>query len=210
VQDQVSSRHRGLTALLSAAGLFAAFIAATLLVPAQTTNVLRPEDVYSRFQAAWRTSDGVTVLACATPALQRELIHETAFHFSMRNTAGLEPFLDEKKAEEWIEANSPPTSNFEYREYLFAVVKDPAAFLSVALKRRSSSGDADQPLRNLILQGDRARGVVTRYITGLERQGGKDVATSEPYDRPVHFRRIEGRWYLDVADAAAKGNPSVR
>jgi hypothetical protein len=207
VQDEFNNLRLWITAVVSVVGLFTGFVAPTLFVPSQSTDAHRPEHVYNRFQAAWHKADGAAIMACLTPARQRELVYEMAFGYTMRNTAGLEPFLDKTKARQWMAIHGPPTSNSQHREYLFVIMKDPGAFLSAALKKRGSGGDGDEPLRNLLVKDNRAHGVVTRHVIGLERKGGKDVATATPNDRRVYFRRINGKWYLDVSDMTTESTP---
>jgi hypothetical protein len=98
----------------------------------------------------------------------------------------------------------PPVSGI--RTICVEAIKDKRAFFKDVAKNLSEvvgKKETSEPLRKVVIRGDRARGVVTRYTSMWTGDGkGQMREYREYHDSPIYFARSGSSWRLDHATAA--------
>ena len=179
------------------------FIRAEDAAPKQPlASFATPQAAFAAFAQAQDAQDWPRAWSCLTPALQDAEAFEALFQLGLRDAKALEKWT--RPETEWPKVQ--PKNEEEQRQFVVSMIKDKPGVYAAVCKLRAEADDPTDwkaPLQKVVVKGDRAQGVVTRYLHSLERKGGQPaVKVSTEYDSPVYFQNGKAGWLLDLQTAA--------
>lgn len=161
-----------------------------------------PQAAFEAFAKAQDAKEWLQAWECLTPQLQDAEAFEAVFQLGLRDSKALEKWT--RPESEWPKVQ--PKNEAEQRQLVVSMITDKPGVYAVVCKLRAEADDPTDwktPLRKVVVTGERAQGVVTRYIYSLERKGGQPaVKVSTEYDSPVYFQKGKAGWLLDLPTAA--------
>lgn len=169
----------------------------TITVTSQVVAADDPTKVFASYQKALAANDGKAALALLTERESERVLFEIAFVTGMSDDGKLlTKHTDPEREQAWRKQHGPPKKE-NTGNYIAATLKDREAFFAEGLTVLKSEPADREPLRDVKVNGDRARGVVTRYIHSIQMEGGKRVERREPYDSAIYFSKTDGAWKID-------------
>lgn len=168
------------------------------------------KDAWHLYQNAMSRADGKQVASVLSRRMLENQVFEFYYSFAARDDYQfLNKYFDNTTLELEIAAvsqqapESAPASTEALAGLMLKHLKDRDAFLSAAISRLNRFVPPHAcELRHVTIEGDRARGTITRYVTGLKSEGGVNVPFSSPVDASVSFVKEQDGWKLDLPTEA--------
>lgn len=165
-----------------------------------TAGHATPQAAFAAYAAAQDKQDWKTSWSCLTPQQQDSAAFEAVFELGMH-----EPDYQEKYFRTDVaEPAEPPTTVEARRKLVVSMLRDKFVVYAAVNERAARAEDAidwKEPLRKVIVEADRAHGVVTRYVVSISSTPGKAaVKNKSPYDSKIYFQKTPQGWLLDEAN----------
>jgi hypothetical protein len=191
---------------------FAVLVSFVNVVPAEEAPNVPPQEVYAAYQKALTKGDGKAALACLTAEERMLQLYEAGFAASAFDDERLiKKHTDIERKDAWLKEHGRPETIQGCQQLFFEMLRDPDAFYTEAIKlyrEQVVAKDVEkEPIRNVKISGNRARGVVTRSTESIRRNAsGEQVQIQTRYDSPVYFAKTKEGWKIDTPtkDEAAK------
>lgn len=160
-----------------------------------------PEGVFTAYRTAVKNEDRETAFDCLTESAVVAEIFELYILARIEGSDALDHYTDEEQLKKLVDKEGDPNHQQVMRKFR-AVIKDKrecyldgAKAFSKQIQKRIPEG----PLRNPRISGNRAVGVMTRYIETLESNNPNDKPklTRTPYDADIMFVREKSGWRID-------------
>lgn len=164
------------------------------------TKPRTPEQVYADYYKSLQTGDYAMFITCVTPAKGAFVTFEICFGIGMQPGNRLNEYLDNEFGLDVRRKAGGELTTEQTHALIVASIKDKRAFFRYVAKEfaKQIKDETAEPLRDIKIKGDRARGVVTHYVEmfRIEKDGPK-VESRDKYDSPVYFARTENTWWID-------------